>query len=509
MRRMKSMRFSFLSTSILITSVTACTALVSCTNTGGPNRELAALQPPQVPKASPEARKSALRQLTTKLNEQKKDMAPRLTKKDTTSVDDRNKRLKPSVKTALLAPATLVEPSNLQPATVPIPEGNVAVSETVASIPRVTPVGDVFGPLGRFHAKLAALRTGKRKQPITILHIGDSHIASDSFSRGIRTALQSRYGDAGRGMVIPARAYKYGVANQVKFSATGNWRSVTALRSKKARYGLSGVAVSSRSSRSSMKMTSQTGPFDWAEVTVETGPSKGAFTLQVGKTKKRFEAFSKTRGSQTFRITASGTSVVLRPGGGAQTTVLSWASGKDRPGIRYVNFGLIGATVDITKRFNPQLVANDVRRLDPDLIIYGYGTNEGFNDRLNLASYAKRASNYVNSLRKNAPNADVVYLGAASGLRRKGNRACGKWSTPPKLAGLRKQVKKIAAKEGAGYWDWSAAMGGACGINRWAGQGLAAKDRIHLTSKGYRRSANAFTNWLLKPAQSNVRVALN
>ena len=54
------------------------------------------------------------------------------------------------------------------------------------------------GPLSRFYAKLAALKTGRRSEPVTILHIGDSHVAADSFTRGIRSRLQTRFGDAGR-----------------------------------------------------------------------------------------------------------------------------------------------------------------------------------------------------------------------------------------------------------------------------------------------------------------------
>ena len=349
-RSMKSMHSSFLSRSILLATLTACSVLASCTNTSGPTDGLISQRSPDFPEASPEARESAIKQLTAKLKKQKKEIGSESSSVDVAQLRPAKGSLKPSVRTALLAPNTVTEPSQLQSAIVPVPEGNIGVGETVASIPRVEPIGDVSGPLGRFHAKLNRLRSGKRKKPVTILHIGDSHVASDSFSRGIRTALQSRYGDSGRGMVIPARAFKYGVADQVKFSASGNWRGLTALKSKNARYGISGVAVSSRSSRSVMKMTSQTGAFDWAEVTVATGPSQGAFTLQVGTVKKRFEAYAKKRSSRNFRISARGSSVTLKPGGGAQTTVLNWSSGKNRPGIRYVNFGLIGATVDITKR---------------------------------------------------------------------------------------------------------------------------------------------------------------
>ena len=483
--------------------------LASCNNTSGPLSGLTTTEAPKTPVASDEDRKAALKRVAVDLEKQKKQLKQVAAADQQKPTEINVAKLRPAVttNTSLLSPKTVIQPGKLKP--VPGSKFGVDENETVASIPRLDSIQNKSGPLGRFHAKLSALKSGDRKKPITILHIGDSHVASDSFTRGIRNALQARYGDAGRGMVIPARAFKYGVADQVTLKAVGNWRSQTALKRKSGRFGLSGVNVSSRSSRSSMVMKSKTGPFDWAEVTVATGPSQGAFFMKVGTTEKRFDAFSKSRGSKNFRIDARGRSLTIRPGGGAQTTILNWSSGKNRVGIRYINFGLIGATVDITRRFDTKLLENDVRRLDPDLIIYGYGTNEGFNDNLNLSAYSKRAKRFVNTLRASAPNADIVYLGAASGLRRKGNKACGGWSVPPKLAPLRANIRKIAEVQKAAYWDWSSIMGGACGVNAWAKKGLAAKDRVHLSSKGYRLSAKEFANWLMRPAASNVRIASN
>lgn len=379
------------------------------------------------------------------------------------------------------------------------------------ALPAPSPLSGVegTGPLSRFHAKLAALEAGRRSKPVTVYHFGGSHVASDSFSRGIRKALQKRYGNAGRGMVIPAKAYRFGHADQVAFTSKGSWRSQTARKRNKGRFGISGVAVSSRSSRASMTMTSKIGPFDWAEVTVATGPSQGAFDIQIGAVKKRFDAYAKSRGSQSFRVENKGRSVTVRPAGGAQTTVLNWASGENEPGLRYVNFGLNGARLNITRRMNEQLVANDLKRLDPDLIVYGYGTNEGFDDNLDLKRYNKRAAAYLKQLRQWAPNAEIVIMGASSGLRRKGRKTCAGWSVPPKLNPLRDQMKKLAGQTNAAYWDWSAAMGGTCGINTWVADGLASKDRVHLTPKGYLRSAKAFAAWLMPSAEENMVLVQN
>ncbi len=364
--------------------------------------------------------------------------------------------------------------------------------------------------MDRFRRKLADLKAGRRTKPVTILHIGDSHVASDSFSRGIRRALQAEYGNAGRGAIIPARAFKYGTVDQAKQSRSGPWTSRTALRQKKSSYGISGVSVSSASRKAKMVMT-PSGGLDYAEATVMTGPKQGKFTLTIGGKSETFNARASSRGTKTFRLDGSGKSVTLRPAGGGTTTVVHWASGKNTPGIRYVNFGLIGATVNITNRFNERMVADDVAALDPDLIVYGYGTNEGFNGNLNLKRYAVKMASYLNLLEKAASNADTLIIGAADGLRRsrRGAKACGGgWSIPRRMKPLRATMKSVAESRSAGYWSWSAAMGGDCSANRWAAKGLAARDRVHLTSKGYRRSAAKFAAWIAQGDGKAINVAL-
>lgn len=379
------------------------------------------------------------------------------------------------------------------------------IQQAAASQIRPKPVPQVTSgaPLSSFHQKLRGLKTGARTKPVTIVHIGDSHVASDSFTRGVRRAMQARFGDAGRGAVIPAGAFKYGVADQVKLTRSGPWRSQTALRHRNGTYGISGVNVSSSSSGAKLVMDTRGKPFDYVEAMVVTGPKQGSFTMRVGNIAKTFSARASKKGSKSFRMQAKGTQFVLQPAGGGQTKVLHWATGRERPGIRYVNFGLIGATVNITDRFDRAMMARDVAALDPDLIIYGFGTNEGFNDNLNLDRYRQKMEGLLNHLETAAPNADTLIVGPADGLRRRarGGKSCGGgWFEPKKLTPLRAMMRQTAAKRGAGFWDWAEAMGGACSANRWAASGLAARDRVHLTPKGYNRSAESLADMLSGPA---------
>lgn len=363
------------------------------------------------------------------------------------------------------------------------------------------------GPLGSFQAKLAALESGTRSEPVVIVHLGDSHIASDSFTRGIRSRLQARFGNAGRGAVIPANAFKYAQAQNVSLSSSGPWQSSMSLKSGNGVYGLSGVRVESSSSSAVMKLKADQ-PFDWAQVTVVTGPGQGAFDVIVDGKKQRFSANAAARGTQTFKVDRAGSSLSVSPAGGGKFSVLHWSTGKNGPGVRYVNFGQISATVSVTKRWDDEAIANDLAQLKPDLIVYGFGTNEGYDDNTNTGAYRDYVRGFLAKLKQGAPQADIMILGAADGLRRRGGKSCGNgWNRPPKLGALRDTMQGLAQEIGAGYWNWSQAMGGDCAIDRWARSGLAAKDRVHLTSKGYDRSAEAFYQALVSPLDRPVVVA--
>ena len=79
--------------------------------------------------------------------------------------------------------------------------------------------------------------------------------------------------------------------------------------------------------------------------------------------------------------------------------------------------------------------------------------------------------------------------------------------TPASPAGIRRSTwppsgriwRRIAADEGALYWDWHGFMGGDCSIHAWsyADPPLAQRDHILLTEAGYRRSADALFQQLL------------
>ncbi len=283
------------------------------------------------------------------------------------------------------------------------------------------------------------------------------------------------------------------------------------LKVKSGPYGLSGFRVASSSPSSSMTMTSTNGAFDWAEVTVLTGPNQGSVKIKAGDQEKILNARSNKTGSKVVRVNAQGEKVTVHPQGGGKTTVLNWATGKERAGIRYVNFGISSATAYLPNRWTPELVTNDLKNLDPDLIVWGYGTNEGFDGNLNMTSYRNQIEQVYAMVEKASPQADWLFLGPASGLSRRGKAAayCNGYRVPVKLYAVRGAIKDFAKEKGHHYWDWASAMGGDCAVDQWARKTpkLAAADRVHLTSKGYRKSANILVAHIEKLIDEPQRLA--
>lgn len=363
--------------------------------------------------------------------------------------------------------------------------------------------------LTRFQSKLNDLDKGFRTQPVVVLHLGDSHISSDSYSKGVRNLLQADYGNSGRGAVIPSNAFKYAYADGVRQRSSGPWRSYMSLKTGKGVFGVSGVRVEASSRKAVMSISSKR-RFDYAQVTIATGPDYGSIEIAVDDDIQTYPTYSKLPGARTITVDKAGKKLSVRPAGKGKIGVLHWSTLRNNPGVRYVNFGQSGATVNITRRWNERAVSNDLKTLNPDLIVYGFGTNEGYDDNLDIPAYRAYVSKLIKQFVSHAPNADILIIGAADGLRKRRGIACGSgWFIPKKLAALRVAMRELADQIGTGYWDWATSMGGPCSINKWATKGLAAKDRVHLTRKGYDVSAKAIYNDLFKLSDKQVLMVSN
>lgn len=143
---------------------------------------------------------------------------------------------------------------------------------------------------------------------------------------------------------------------------------------------------------------------------------------------------------------------------------------------------------------------NDLARTKSDLVIIAYGTNESFETPFNIAKYKQFLTSSVKQIRKKMPNTTILIISPPDTMQRnkvKRGAGCQAMQTPH-LTSIRTVQKEVAKQQHTLYWDWSAAMGGNCSMQRWVEKGLANKDYVHLTAMGYQQSADSLYNALMR-----------
>ncbi|MGB5948118.1 MAG: GDSL-type esterase/lipase family protein [Parvibaculum sp.] len=369
-------------------------------------------------------------------------------------------------------------------------------AEPKCAVPEARP--ETQKGLEHFRSELADLAAGRRTAPVTILHLGDSHIALDHLTGAMRARWTAEFGDAGRGLP-PGVPYRYYAPQGYKVSMRGDWDAASSLgRRVQGPFGLQGYRVSSGDARAEMTIEAER-DFSMVEIDTAGGPETGALLLQIdGSAPLRLVTGSDGPGLVQLRVpAASAHRLTLSPAGDGPVRLLGWALLRNGPGIRYDSHGISGATIDVTERWDEAIFSRQLASLAPDLVILGYGTNEGFNDALDLDAYAHRFEKLILRIRRDSPGASIAVLGAFDGARRAkaGTAAtCGDgWTVPPKLDRLRETQREVAARSGAFYFDASRVMGRPCGIDQWARATppLAWPDRVHLKPEGARRMGEA------------------
>ncbi|MEZ5926408.1 MAG: hypothetical protein R3D57_18725 [Hyphomicrobiaceae bacterium] len=393
-----------------------------------------------------------------------------------------------------------------------------------AEVPEPIAEADAGEALARFHKDLLALASGARRQPVTILHFGDDHITADRFSSELRRLFQSRFGDAGRGLIMPAGAYRFHRADGIRLGLEGDWTSETVIGTPEGGFSLTGVRVLSTAAGDSMTLDVD-GGFDTAEVTFAGGPDRGKARVSIDG--QAVDVPTRRKGTRLVRSLSQrpGTHIEIRALQSHGIAVTGITLGRKAAGIRYVNLGLPGADIDALAGLDQALAGEELRQLSPSLIVFNYGSVSALNDSLDLAQYAETATSLVRRIHSWSPGASIVVVGppdtvrlpdyAGTAARDSDDTPCralaveeidrypqdlaaadprlARWHPPINMAAVRKIWRRVAAGEGAVFWDWQAMMGGDCSIHAWiyANPPLAQRDHSLMTEAGYRRSAAA------------------
>jgi len=158
--------------------------------------------------------------------------------------------------------------------------------------------------------------------------------------------------------------------------------------------------------------------------------------------------------------------------------------------VRIEPIGVVGATLsDLRQRVPPPEAA------PVDLIILAYGANEGFDDDFEPGAYGRLLRSEIARMRRLAPGAAILILGAPEALRGDGVGACPddperRWRAPVNLGVVRDVQRRVASETNVAFWDWWGRMGGECSAYRLAIPGelgpdpFMRPDHVHFTPAG-------------------------
>ncbi|EPL6456739.1 MULTISPECIES: SGNH/GDSL hydrolase family protein [Providencia] len=336
------------------------------------------------------------------------------------------------------------------------------------------------------------LRQGN--QQVHIVQIGDSHTAADFFSGNLRTLFQQRYGDAGPGFIPPISVPGQRTATINRMSEKKEWSLSSSRKDERFDYPLGGFIAEPQTANSNVLLK----PLQ---------PALGAYQLQA--------LYQGSSDSQMRVSPAVSPSVALPATGNqwrfstpvntqlpAQVSVSKdnslkiggWLVRSTKPGVMVSALGINGATLTMVDKWQPQW-SETLAQMSPDMVILAYGTNEAFNDTLDLAAYEQNLRAKIRLIRQQMPNSVILLVGPNDSLKFSNAASC-QAQMPVNLMSVIEIQKAVAAQENTLFWDWQAFMGGPCSIRTWAAQDLARPDNVHLSVEGYKKSAQGLYSQL-------------
>jgi lysophospholipase L1-like esterase len=335
-------------------------------------------------------------------------------------------------------------------------------------------------------SSLAMLATKWKSGDLKVLHLGDSHVQIGHFSGEIKRLLQAKTS----GIHFPYPLAKSVDGRLFKTKAFGNWTGTSVLKSTYGlNIGVTGYAVSTRDTSAKIQWIAKDSLLTFRRVRIWTEsdscvlpPDLGSEFSLVSQQKdgklKYYDFESASLVNQfilSFRSVSLGDQFILH---GIELPV-------EENGIDYIDLGVAGAQFTHLKS-RANLVLDQIKILQPDLIICSFGTNEAYNTNWESQSYKKALQEFIQEIQFTSPK--TVFLLTSPPDTRSQNRV-------PKY---QQEVIRVLAGMKVPFYDLNAAMGGFGSSLDWIKKGCFLKDQLHLTKEGYQLQAKLFVLALFK-----------
>lgn len=355
--------------------------------------------------------------------------------------------------------------------------------------------------LDPFFEKLRLLKNEGHRN-INIIHIGDSHIQADYMTEVVRKNLQQYFGNAGRGLIVPARVAGTNEPGNFRSYSTYAWNSKRIVHTAKPLpIGIGGITLQTDNPEANFLVNMKDPLWDYKfnSVSFFYLHDKRSFSLSVrdsalNELGKVVNGEPKT--NQDFYKLPLNSSMnymfvqVLKENENQNhATLFGLNLENGNPGILYHAIGVNGAKYEHYNAAN--LFAKQTALLQPDLFIISLGTNESIDYPRISNTFFSQITLLIESLARNNPEAKFILVTPPDAFIKKTR-------VNPGIELIRTQILKYAVENGFAFWDMYKVNGGKSSASRWKANGMLRPDGVHFTKDGYAFQGNLLFEAIMK-----------
>jgi lysophospholipase L1-like esterase len=419
----------------------------------------------------------------------------------------------------IAAPVVAAQAAPVPPAhvavTVALPQPAMPPAAAIAAAP-----GFLDAPAGTLEGLFTGLAAAERGDPgarVLWLFFGDSHTAGDSMTSRLRVTLQSKFGDAGRGLVAAGRPpTRHYYQRDVRYGTSGPWKAaVGGHKGDPEPYGIAGLRVYGQSKGAQLWVETctecQAGTsVAQFEILYYAAPDHGTLRYRVDdkpwqQLPTRTQPIEPPHPARQVIAVADGPhKLTLEHGGGGVIDLFGVALERVRPGVIVDSLGVVGRRLGSLRSWDWAVIGEQLAVRDPRVVVLQYGTNEADDPDFDPEAMGRYFDDTILRIRASAPTATILILGPPDMATREAGKACDRmrepiaeceWRTPHVLIEIISVAHAAALRNHVAFFDTFAAMGGADRMHAWflAEPRVAYKDHVHLTDLGYQWWADALS----------------
>ncbi len=346
------------------------------------------------------------------------------------------------------------------------------------------------------------------------VQIGDSHIQPDIMTAQVRHRLQHKWGNGGRGLIAPLNLARtneprdYYLKSSCRPSATSKLLS----RTWSTEIGLTGVAIGWDTAFTELGLRAKMAADRFTSVTLLHAPHGGYETASTGGE----VLFGKELSPWASRFDLPAATDTVTLGVPCTSDFHGAILSNNKQGVMVHAIGNNGATCGTYLKVDR--FAEQMKVLDPQLIIISLGTNEAFG---NISGVESNLHQLVTRLRTAMPKAQILLttpmecqkrvstkvaerVKVGGGRKRKASyktvyKTVTSYAANSNVPRVRDIIMEYGRRHRIAVWDLYTIAGGAGASNKWVAAGLMnPNDHLHQLEAGYELQGQLLADALME-----------